>query len=238
MQRIIQHGLLGAFVAAMASIALPHHDASACGFVRTGAIVRPAFAAVTAKRDRQARKVVSQQQRRPATSTRTEREVVAAGPEDSEARDPTAAGPAVTEVPEARPVVTTAPDEARAAAEEPAEDTSSAAPGRAKVKNVRAYFGSGSAELDSRGEGSLARVVAYLKANPEGTVVIEGHADSSGPADVNQRLSEERAERVRDYLMSASGASADRFEVIGYGETKPAFPGSNPKNRRVQFRLN
>jgi OOP family OmpA-OmpF porin len=70
-------------------------------------------------------------------------------------------------------------------------------------------------------------------------VMIEGHADSTGPEAYNQKLSERRANAVMGYLVNSVGISKDRLTAVGYGESRPAYPNDTPenqaKNRRVEF---
>ena len=67
---------------------------------------------------------------------------------------------------------------------------------------------------------------------------IEGHTDSTGPEDYNQKLGEERAMAVRNYLHDQHGIALSRMEVISYGESKPVAdnksreqPGPEPPGR-------
>ena len=68
---------------------------------------------------------------------------------------------------------------------------------------------------------------------------IEGHADSSGSRDYNQILSEERADKVKEWL-TAHGILEDRLVAIGYGEDRPIADNSSEegrmRNRRVDIR--
>ena len=86
----------------------------------------------------------------------------------------------------------------------------------------------------------LDEVATVLKQNPEFNIVIEGHTDSQGAAKVNQRLSQLRAEAVRDYIVSR-GIKSDRLKPVGYGEDQPIADNSTEKgrgtNRRVEFRI-
>lgn len=69
------------------------------------------------------------------------------------------------------------------------------------------------------------------------SLVIEGHTDASGSKGYNQQLSQKRAKAVKNYLVSNYQISADRFKVVGKGESAP-LKGTNPfdgSNRRVQF---
>jgi OOP family OmpA-OmpF porin len=68
-------------------------------------------------------------------------------------------------------------------------------------------------------------------------MVIEGHTDSIGPAEYNMRLSERRAESVKDYLTDKLDIDASRLDTKGYGESRPVADNSTKegrqKNRRV-----
>jgi OOP family OmpA-OmpF porin len=76
-------------------------------------------------------------------------------------------------------------------------------------------------------------------------VSIEGHTDSVGSPEYNQRLSERRAEAVRAHLVDAHAIAPDRLITRGYGETRPAGPTTDPdgsdnverrqRNRRVEI---
>jgi outer membrane protein OmpA-like peptidoglycan-associated protein len=67
---------------------------------------------------------------------------------------------------------------------------------------------------------------------------IEGHTDSVGEAEYNQRLSENRADSVRNYLVS-QGISANAVGTAGFGEAKPVASNDSPtgrqQNRRVEL---
>jgi outer membrane protein OmpA-like peptidoglycan-associated protein len=66
---------------------------------------------------------------------------------------------------------------------------------------------------------------------------IIGHADARGPANYNQKLSQARAEAVRNYLIAWYDVPRERLEMAGRGEDQP-LPGTDPNdpaNRRVEF---
>jgi outer membrane protein OmpA-like peptidoglycan-associated protein len=69
-------------------------------------------------------------------------------------------------------------------------------------------------------------------------VEVQGHTDNTGTADHNKILSEQRADAVREWLIS-HGVGADRLVSRGYGQTKPLVPNvttaNKARNRRVQF---
>lgn len=119
-------------------------------------------------------------------------------------------------------------------------DTDGCPPGGdvvAIVTNVNFDFDSSKIRDDSRGK--LARVINTLKENPGIRVRIEGHADSTGPADYNQGLSLRRAEAVRKYLVDR-GVSITRLSVVGKGESEPLVSNDTRAgravNRRVEFK--
>ncbi|MEK7703705.1 MAG: OmpA family protein [Myxococcota bacterium] len=86
----------------------------------------------------------------------------------------------------------------------------------------------------------LDQVGAVLSSNPEIKVVIEGHTDTVGPAAHNLRLSDARANSVRDALIER-GIDAGRLEAIGYGESRPMASNKTARgraaNRRVEFNI-
>lgn len=100
-------------------------------------------------------------------------------------------------------------------------------------------FEHGSAKVTQESHSLLDQVALMIKAHPQlGKVRIEGHTDDTGPEDVNQRLSEQRANSVRQYLIN-KGVSPKRLSAKGYGESKPlddsTSDAARAKNRRVQF---
>jgi len=99
-------------------------------------------------------------------------------------------------------------------------------------------FKLGSAELTPNSITILRDVVESLKAWPEVTVEVAGYTDSSGPEDLNQRLSQERAESVRQFLIQ-QGIDPDRITAVGYGEANPVADNATregrEQNRRVEL---
>jgi outer membrane protein OmpA-like peptidoglycan-associated protein len=83
----------------------------------------------------------------------------------------------------------------------------------------------------------LARVAGIILAYPDLKLQIEGHTDSTGSEQYNQQLSEQRAQVVRDYLVS-QGVSADNITSQGFGELRPLTTNANAagrqQNRRVE----
>lgn len=99
-------------------------------------------------------------------------------------------------------------------------------------------FASGSAKLTANSKTILDKVVRTLRENPEIEVEIRGYTDNTGSYEGNVRLSQKRAEAVRDYLI-ANGIEASRIVAKGYGPANPIADNSTPegraKNRRIEF---
>lgn len=93
-------------------------------------------------------------------------------------------------------------------------------------------------EFQENEQRQLDDIAAYLKANPQLAIRIEGHTDNSGPEDANRTLSQQRADRVRAYLMK-KGIAGSRMEAKGYGPDRPRVSNETPEgrsaNRRVEF---
>jgi len=101
-------------------------------------------------------------------------------------------------------------------------------------------FASGQAQLVEGGRSSLEEVVDLLQTEPDKKIRVEGHTDSSGEATANLQLSEQRANAVRDALISM-GVSADRISATGMGQDFPIASNEDAtgraQNRRVDVIL-
>ena len=88
---------------------------------------------------------------------------------------------------------------------------------------------------------NLINIKKLLDENIDGNLIIEGYSSSDGDEQYNVRLSLERAQSVKDYLIKL-GVAPERLEVKGYGEKNPLedneSPGGRAVNRRVQFKSN
>ena len=99
----------------------------------------------------------------------------------------------------------------------------------------RVFFATNESILTTASRETLRAQAAWLRKNPNVTVVVEGHADERGTREYNLALGERRANAAKDYLMTY-GISSDRITVLSYGKERPVDPGSTPlawsKNRR------
>jgi outer membrane protein OmpA-like peptidoglycan-associated protein len=84
----------------------------------------------------------------------------------------------------------------------------------------------------------LAKIAGILLAHPTLRLEVEGHTDSVGGDDYNQRLSEQRAATVRDYLVQ-NGISMNNVSAVGFGKTRPIASNDTSagrqQNRRVEL---
>ncbi len=83
----------------------------------------------------------------------------------------------------------------------------------------------------------LARVARVVNQYPQTTLTIAGHTDSTGKADYNQKLSERRAEAVKNALVG-QGVAAARINTIGYGPSKPIGDNHTESGKAMNRRVN
>ena len=86
------------------------------------------------------------------------------------------------------------------------------------------------ASLKPSGRDVLDGAVKTMRDNPTLSVVIEGHTDSVGSDAYNERLSERRANAVKDYLVR-QGISSSRITTRGYGESRPVASNDTEEGR-------
>lgn len=108
-----------------------------------------------------------------------------------------------------------------------------------KFENI--VFDGNSSEIKPSMYGDLNKLVIFLADNPRLKLKISGHTDSVGNPDVNQRLSQERADKIKQYLIDNGKFNDNRIEAIGYGSAKPLVEEKTEEdrqtNRRVEFEL-
>ncbi len=101
-------------------------------------------------------------------------------------------------------------------------------------------FATASARLRKRSYPTLNNAVKVLKEYPSLKIRIVGHTDDRADDDYNLKLSKERADTVKAYLVK-QGIAASRLESDGKGETEPKIIGKSrrarAKNRRIEFHV-
>ncbi len=106
--------------------------------------------------------------------------------------------------------------------------------------NSGILFALNSATLTPDAEHNIQELAKILNKYKDTNILIEGHTDSTGTADYNQRLSERRAGSVAQYVESLNVA-ASRITTKGYGESQPVATNATvegrAKNRRVEVAI-
>ncbi len=109
-----------------------------------------------------------------------------------------------------------------------------------KTPETILQFAASSDQLLPDSAGVLQYTVKVLQSDPSVKVMIEGHADESGPARMNQTLALKRAEQIKKYLVQ-NGISDSKITVRGYGSRNPVTTNTTFEgralNRRVEIKL-
>ncbi|MEZ0486124.1 OmpA family protein [Fibrella aquatica] len=105
-----------------------------------------------------------------------------------------------------------------------------------RLNNI--FFDTGKSILRDESAPELDRMVVVMNENPKLGIELGGHTDNTGSNEINAKLSQDRADAVREYLIG-KGVEPDRIASKGYGETKPVAPNDSDagrqQNRRVEF---
>ena len=104
--------------------------------------------------------------------------------------------------------------------------------------NSKILFGFDQSGLTTDARTNLNKLLAILQKYPDTNIEVQGHTDSKGTTNYNQKLSEERASTV-SYYLSGKGIVTPRLTIIGFGETLPKYTNTTDdgqaQNRRVEF---
>ena len=104
-------------------------------------------------------------------------------------------------------------------------------------RKIPVSFARGSSAFMSIDEAVIKRLVAYLKDNPEAFIQVNGYASSDGSLEINQIISQARADAFKQFLISKSIA-AERINAIGKGIENPIASNETnlgrKKNRRIE----
>jgi outer membrane protein OmpA-like peptidoglycan-associated protein len=106
------------------------------------------------------------------------------------------------------------------------------------LRNI--FFDFNKYDLERESIAELQKLIDFLTVNPTLHIEVSGHTDNIGNDDFNQKLSENRAKAVYDYLI-AHKVDPDRLVYKGYGKTQPIAPNTTEedraKNRRTEFKI-
>jgi len=111
-----------------------------------------------------------------------------------------------------------------------------------KWKFTSLEFENNSAKILPEMEGDLNKVVDFLVDHPSIKLIISGHTDGSGDPEANLKLSQERANAIKEYIIEKGSIAPERVEAIGHGNQKPIIQQETSEadrkiNRRVEFEL-
>jgi outer membrane protein OmpA-like peptidoglycan-associated protein len=98
-------------------------------------------------------------------------------------------------------------------------------------------FDSGQSQIKPESFDLLAKVERAIDVFPRSELIIEGHTDSFGGDDANQKLSQERAESVQQYMINAMRIPTYRLIATGYGETRPVASNETESGRERNRRI-
>ena len=114
-----------------------------------------------------------------------------------------------------------------------------------KIPNV--YFAFDKSNIIEFYKEQIDSVVKVLNDHPAYSVEIQGNTDSKGSDEYNEKLSERRANEVKEFLIKKKGIAENRIVAKWFGKTKPAVPNELPngeddpegraRNRRVEFKI-
>lgn len=101
------------------------------------------------------------------------------------------------------------------------------------------------ADIRSDAQNALKQAADIVKDKAKGTARVEGHTDGKGSESYNQKLSERRANSVKDWFVKKAGLKNVKFSTRGFGAKNPVAPNTKPdgsddpdgrqKNRRVEI---
>ena len=99
-------------------------------------------------------------------------------------------------------------------------------------------FDTGKAIVKPKYNNEIKKVADFMKENPDATAMIEGYTDNVGKRAANIKLSQQRADSIKAYLVKKFGINSARLKAVGYGPDKPvasnATKEGKQKNRRVR----
>jgi len=100
------------------------------------------------------------------------------------------------------------------------------------------FFDFDKSELRAEAVEQLQKNFDWMKQNPGGTLIVEGHCDERGTNEYNMALGERRANAAKDYMVNI-GADPAKMQTVSYGEERPFALGHDEaawqQNRRAHF---
>ena len=111
-----------------------------------------------------------------------------------------------------------------------------------KIRFTMLEFDDNSAKILEAMHGDLNNILNFLVDHPDFRLRISGHTDKKGNSQANKKLSQDRADAIKAYLIKSGFIEADRIEAFGFGDSKPIVMDEKTEadrqlNRRVEFEL-
>lgn len=103
------------------------------------------------------------------------------------------------------------------------------------VVELNVLFDKDKSAIKSEFEADLLKFALFLKANPQIQVELGGHTDSDGDESYNVKLSERRAESIKNFLVN-QGVASIRLSVVGNGSSQPKYPNISNENMQLNRR--
>lgn len=129
-----------------------------------------------------------------------------------------------------------APQPAAAPAPMPEPESEPAAPEVVRVE-LDVKFDFDRARVREESYAEIKNLADFMQQYPQTNTTVEGHTDSVGTDQYNQRLSERRAAAVRDVLVNQYGLDSGRVNTVGYGESRPVADNSTEEGRQINRRV-
>lgn len=98
-------------------------------------------------------------------------------------------------------------------------------------------FPVGSAEIRPDNFGLMNKIVQAIEEFKSARISVSGHTDSTGSADANKILSENRARNVAKFFVEVGGIDAKRIQAQGYGQEKPVASNQTAEGRALNRRV-
>ncbi len=102
-------------------------------------------------------------------------------------------------------------------------------------------FPSGQSEIQTDNFPLMNKIIRAIKIFPDSRIEISGHTDSTGGDNINQSISQARAEKVGKFLVEVGGIPKSRIKTLGYGESRPVATNKTAEgraqNRRVEINI-
>lgn len=105
------------------------------------------------------------------------------------------------------------------------------------LRMVGLSFDVGQSVLKPQNYGLLTKALGAIKVFPDSRVIVEGHTDSQGSDKLNLKLSRERAEVVREYIVANMDMAPERSSSEGYGKTRPIANNETAEGRAMNRRI-